>query len=195
METSGPARTAPPAPRAWPCTRARRGITRTGPRRRSSGSSCVTGAKHRTAHRRGCVVKRKAHSSSDCQKQRRQKTSRRRKRNRVTCALLTRRLRARDFLSRSAVQIDGSRFRAFEPTFALRRCQLENWFDDVRAIFRQRTDTRYASTMVVGELLFTGMTDWKQVGRGKTTVRVSAASVSSASRARRDRVPIPSSSD
>ena len=109
--------------------------------------------------------------------------------------LLTRRLRARDFLSRSAVQIDGSRFRAFEPTFALRRCQLENGFDDVRAIFRQRTDTRYASTMVVGELLFTGMTDWKQVGRGKTTVRVSAASVSSASRARRDRVPIPSSSD
>ena len=51
-----PARTAQPAPRAWPCTRARRGITRTGPRRRSSGSSCVTGAKHRTAHRRGCVV-------------------------------------------------------------------------------------------------------------------------------------------
>jgi hypothetical protein len=32
--------------------------------------------------------------------------------------------------------------------------------------------TTHARTMaVVGELLFTGMTDWKNVGRGKTSVR------------------------
>ena len=49
--------------------------------------------------------------------------------------------------------------------------------------------------MVVGELLFTGMTDWKQVGRGKPTVRDFASPVASASRARRDRVPTRASSD
>jgi hypothetical protein len=73
---------------------------------------------------------------------------------------------------------------------------IESSFDTVCApFFARRSDTRHASTMVVGELLFTGMTDWKQVGRGKPTVRDFASPVASASRTRRDRVPTRASSD
>ena len=211
METSGPARTAQPAPRAWPCTRALRGITRTGPRRRSSGSSCVTGAKHRTAHRRGCVVAQETHPIArnvvgKKRRERGEKGERRagragnkprfssQEKKPRPCALLTRRLRGEIFcLDRPfGVSVDRNRRSHF-----FNRCpSLKPVGTTVCApFFARRSRTRDASTMVVGELLFTGMTDWKQVGRGKPTVRDFASPVASASRTRRDRVPTRASSD
>ena len=169
-EMGSAGRTSQPARRAWPCTRARRGTCRRGPRRRSSGSSRDR-REHRTAHRRGCVVWhrrliRLPETSSVKTSGRKRRTSRAEIHSRFSSQRVLLTAAPRRFFMTSIGGRSRTRFRAVST--GVKESGLRTRF---ARHFSPGARTQRHLPPWSGELLFTGMTDWKQVGRGKPTVR------------------------